>query len=126
MRAISERLELTLKEVRAFLREGEVIPLEPESGDEENVQPEDVILEALIDAAKEAADDYCNNPFVDKDGNELPIPARIKLWCLKWVARQYENRPSGLVQEQISGLGALTWGSVDYTDLMPYRRIPGL
>ena len=113
MGAISDRLELSVDEVKSFLREYD---------DSKEVN---TLIKMLIEAAKQAADAYCNNPFLDENGEEMPIPTVIKLWCLKWIARNYERRASGLVSEQVSGIGSVSWGEEDYSELHPYRSNPG-
>lgn len=110
MGAIQERLVLDLDTVKNFVR----------ASDADNE-----IIEFLVDAAKEEADNYCNNPFLSAYGEELPIPSAVKLWCLKWIARNYERRQSGLTSEQMSGLGSTSWGEVEFDELMPYRIYPG-
>lgn len=111
MGAVKDRLNIDLAEVKAFLHI---------DGDNE-----DVVLQTLVDAAKEAADQFLNNPFTDKGGNPQPIPAPVKLWVLKRVARSYERRAEGVVSQR-DEVGAVQWGPEEYAELWPYRRNPGL
>src|SRR5690606_31130078 len=111
MGAVKDRLNIDLAEVKAFLHI---------DGDDE-----DIVLQTLIDAAKEAADGFLNNDFLDAEGNPKPIPAAVKLWVLKRVARSYERRAEG-VESQRDEVGAVQWGPEEYAELWPWRRNPGL
>jgi hypothetical protein len=64
MGAVQERSGITLEIVKARLGV---------SG-----SASDVLLEEILDAALEAADDFLNNPFTGADGAELAIPAIVK------------------------------------------------
>lgn len=90
---------------------------------------DDAAIQAMIEGAKQLADDYLSNPFqtVALDGSlvNLEIPASVRLWCLTMVARQYENRV-GATAAGFGGLGYATYGPNDYRALAPHRRLPGL
>lgn len=107
--AIQDRLTIDLDEVKEFLRI-----------DESNTSF-DVTLTTLIEASKQAADAYCQNEFLDDDGTELDIPAKVKFWCLTWIARHTERGPNGITIIQIRELGSAEWGIEDYRDLHSYR-----
>lgn len=109
--AIKDRLELTIDEVKDWIPDDDI---------------KDSVVETLMDSAKESADNFCNNSFEDDDGYEESIPAAIKIWCLKRIARDYERRIEGLNSEQIAGLGAHMYGENEYEELWPYRRLPGV
>lgn len=111
MGAVKDRLTLTLNEVKGWLRVDDTA--------------DDALLLALVDAAKEAADAYLDNPFTDADGNPLPIPAAVRVWVLERVARLYQQRVEGLASESLSGVGGVTYGPEDYALLWPYRKFPG-
>jgi len=53
------------------------------------------LLNLLIPASAEVADEYLNNPFQDSDGNNLAIPSAITLGRLEWIKTMHERRPSG-------------------------------
>jgi uncharacterized phage protein (predicted DNA packaging) len=110
--AVYDRLIITLAEMKNYLRV---------SHDEDD----DLIMD-LVDAAKEDADNYLNNPFEDSDGEELPIPLAVKRWVMARVARQYERRVEGLSSEGISGLNSISWGKEEYAGVQQYRINPGL
>lgn len=112
MGAIRDRLDLGLEEVKKYLRVDD--------------DHDDVLIEALIESTKEFADEFCNNPFTKADGDEQPIPAAIKVWCLKRIARNYERRAEGMAYDQAIGAGSISWGDPEYAELWPYRRLPGL
>ena len=111
MGAVRDRLTVTLDEAKTWLRIDD--------------DADDALLVALIDAAKEAADAYLNNPFTDAEGNPLPIPAAVKVWVLERVARLYERRAEAIASESVSGAGNVAWGPEEYALLWPYRKVPG-
>lgn len=82
--AVQDRLDLDLAGIKGLL------------GVVENDW--DALITLYLEAAKERADTYMNNPFTLSDGTELSIPARVKLgvyedvyaqWC-ELVARERE------------------------------------
>lgn len=114
MGAVSERLDLPLWKVRAYLGI--------------NGKHEDPVLQIMLDAAKAAADDYMRCDFKDEAGNELPIPAPVALGVLKHIAHSYEHRTDGVVAQSVTGLGAVTWGVPEGArrEWDQYRVVPGL
>lgn len=82
---------------------------------------EDETLEFLLKAAKEAADAYCGNEFLDEDGEELDIPAPIERWILQQVVRDFMNRSDGIQIESVNQVSFINWSKRDYTDLFQYR-----
>lgn len=80
----------------------------------------DGVLEEILDAALEAADDFLNNPFTDADGAELAIPAivkrgvhaLIKVWWELENGTGLENAASSVKEGdvQINFLGAADRG----------------
>lgn len=86
------------------------------------IDNDEPILELFFEAAKEDADNYCNNPFL-VDG-EVVIPATVKLWVLRRMARYYEHRVSG-VRSQSDAMGSIAWHPEDFEGLHPYRIYPG-
>lgn len=107
--AIQDRLTITLEEVKEFLRV------------DEDMTGLDLTLNTLITASKEAADAYCCNDFLDSNDVELDIPAKVKFWCLSWIARHTERGPNGVTLIQVRELGSVEWGPEDYRDLHSYR-----
>lgn len=82
--AVQDRLDLDLAGVKSLLGVVE--------------SDWDALITLYLDAAKERADTYMNNPFTSSDGTELVIPSRVKLgvyedvysqWC-ELVARERE------------------------------------
>lgn len=110
--AVYDRLIITLTEMKNYLRVSH--------------EEDDEYIADLINAAKEDADNYLNNPFEDSDEEELDIPATVKRWVMARVARQYERRTEGLSSESVSGLNSITWGKEEYSGIQQYRINPGL
>lgn len=110
--AVYDRLIITLTEMKNYLRVSH--------------EEDDEYIADLINAAKEDADNYLNNPFEDSEGEELDIPSTVKRWVMARVARQYERRVEGLSSESISGLNSITWGKEEYSAIQQYRINPGL
>ena len=110
--AVYDRLIITLTEMKNYLRVSH--------------EEDDEYIADLINAAKEDADNYLNNPFEDSEGEELDIPATVKRWVMARVARQYERRVEGLSSESISGLNSIAWGKEEYSAIQQYRINPGL
>lgn len=69
--AIQDRLALDLADAKAFIGVVE---------DDYDVQ-----ITLYLESAKEKADAYINNPFLDTDGSELSIPSTIKEGVLEYV-----------------------------------------
>ncbi len=114
MGPIEERLTLELAQVKTFLRV---------DGSEE-----DDTIGDMITAAKQKADEYCNNYFTDDgliDGDPQDIPIAIKLWCMSAIGRMYELRPNGLTTEYSKDLSQNVWGQIDYSPIFQYRMEPG-
>lgn len=110
--AVYGRLIVTLVEMKNYLRVSH--------------EEDDEYIADLINAAKEDADNYLNNPFEDAEGEELDIPLTVKRWVMARVARQYERRAEGLSSESISGLNSIAWGKEEYSAIQQYRINPGL
>lgn len=82
---------------------------------------EDAVIQFLLDAAKNAADEHLGNDFLDEDGEELPIPEVVERWIVQQVARDYHLKPQGLTSEMVVNLGSITFGPRDYSDITPFR-----
>lgn len=52
-----------------------------------------------FNAAKQAADNYCNNEFLDEDGAEAAIPDLVKMGVLMWLTAKIDLRPPGLLED---------------------------
>lgn len=115
VRAVQERLDLTVQEVRDWIADDGDAP--------------ETLLQALIDAAKEDADAYLNNPFLDEEGEPEPIPAAVKVGVLKLIDHRYQRRTAGATHQTVTGLGTVIWSDAlkdVQNDWAPYRRNPGL
>lgn len=65
---------------------------------------------------------------------EITVPEPVKIWCLLYVKRHFENR-DGRLQEDKNGLGSVVWVpnrpeseglGEDYTLISLFRLLPGL
>lgn len=68
---------------------------------------DDLILGLALAAAKDAADQYLNNPFtttVDGVETEDPIPPMVELGVLVWAATEGERLKPGVVRRKAGGL----------------------
>lgn len=122
MGAVADRLELDLAEMKRYL------------GIAEDDTSQDEDIQSALDAAKDDADGFLNNPFtettVDEETGEetvtpLPIPAAVKQWVKRRVARYIDRRVEGVQIETVSGIGTVHWGPDEYQGLLPYRMNPG-
>jgi Phage gp6-like head-tail connector protein len=86
---------------------------------------EDGVLMVKFAAAKEAADNYMQNDFLNDDLTLKTIPSVVGEWLLERIARGYEHRIEGLKNESISGVGSQEWSSEEFIKLEPYRVNPG-
>lgn len=103
MGAVADRSATTLPLVKQYCRI--------------NGTADDFLVQFLLDAAKDDADAYLGNAFLDDAGNALPIPKKVERWLLKEVARDWHNRPAGLTQEIVSAMGQVTWAERDYNGI---------
>lgn len=70
----------------------------------------DDLLDLLVPASKEVADEYLNNPFEDPDGVELDIPNAVLLGLVEWIRDAQAQKPAGATQVRVGD-----W-SVRYSD----------
>ena len=105
--AVTDRLEISLEEAKAYFRV--------------DTDLEDEVIVDCVDAAKSEADAYLQNPFVDSEGNILPIPASVKMWVLKRAHHHYVQRVGGVSNEAVSGIGSVVYGDA-FAELRPYRK----
>lgn len=108
MGAVAERLTITLEEAKAYLRVDTGL--------------EDEVIVDCVDAAKSEADAYLQNPFVDADGQALPIPPALKMWVLKRAHHHFVQRVGGVANENIAGIGSVSYRDDAFTELKPYRK----
>jgi hypothetical protein len=88
---------------------------------------EDAVLGLMIVAAKERADEYLNNPFLDSTGAEIAIPSAVKMWLLSVISDMYQNRVNRLKTESVSNVGSQEFNSeINFELIAPYRLNPGL
>lgn len=107
MGAVTERLDISLEEAKAYFRV--------------DADLEDEVIMGCLDAAKSEADAYLQNPFVDADGQVLPIPPALKMWVLKRAHYHYTQRVGGVSNESVSGIGSVAYGDA-FAELRPYRK----
>jgi len=72
--AVKNRSQKTLSDLKDYLR----IPQSDTS--------DDAVLSDALEAAKEDADAYLNNPFEDEDGNDQSIPSKVEMGVMVWAA----------------------------------------
>lgn len=105
--AVADRLEIPLEEAKEYFRV--------------DTDLEDEVIVGCLAAAKAEADAYLQNPFVDSEGNILPIPASVKMWVLKRAHYHYTQRVGGVSSESVSGIGSVAYGDA-FAELKPYRK----
>ena len=106
--AVSDRLDITIEEAKAYFRVDSDV--------------EDEVIVGCVDAAKAEADAYLQNPFVDSEGNILPIPASVKMWVLKRAHHHFVQRVGGVTGESIAGIGSVSYREDAFAELRPYRK----
>ena len=91
----------------------------------------------MLDAIKELADDYCDNPFIlededgdpvlDDDENEQPqdIPSYVELWIMRKFARINEYRLSGNNKLNTADIGSIHLDSRDWAELINAVKFDG-
>lgn len=81
----------------------------------------DPILKIAIAAAKEAADNYCQDTFDD-------VPAGIEMWILSVIQLWWERKAPFIKAGMLKDIGSTEWG-FNYDDyyhgLKMYRREVG-
>lgn len=86
-------------------------------------------LQRCVAAAKAAAENYCNNPFLNADGTPGDIPADVEVWILQYASRKF-NMPEGAVSYESQNGNGVVRRDFDYNtmilDLKPYRIVPKL
>jgi hypothetical protein len=89
----------------------------------------DLVLDAALKAAKRAADNYCNNPFLNDDNTPRAIPEDVEVWLLQFATRKVNVPEGNMSQESMQGVGVFR-RDYDYNlmlgDLKPYRFVPRL
>lgn len=124
MGAVQDRLDVTLDELKNYLG----IPVDEDD--------DDLILGLMLDAAKEAADAFLNNPFEELDGDgevvERPIPSMVKAGVIQWAAFNAVHRDPTITSRRASAL-AESYASKAEGDMnvrrtfwAPFRLMPGL
>jgi hypothetical protein len=124
MGAVVDRLSLTVSDVKDFLAI--------------SVATYDDEIEDLLEAAKEDADSYLNNPFEDDDGTELDIPGPVRLGVIRWIEAELPaglgGAPAGVISEK-AGDVSRTYAQADTSQAIPapavrlwkrYRLLPGV
>lgn len=107
MGPVTERLDISLEEAKTYFRV--------------DTDLEDEVIMGCVDAAKSEADAYLQNPFVDADGEALPIPPALKMWVLRRAHHHYVQRVGGVASESVSGIGSVAYGDA-FAELKPYRK----
>lgn len=92
----------------------------------------DFILGLMLGAAKQAADTYLNNPFLDIAGLELDIPTPVEIGVLQWAAYNARRKDSTITSKKAGAL-AETYASPEVATMeigrahwAMYRFLPGL
>ena len=91
----------------------------------------DTLLEMYLTAAKQMADDYCQNPFtryISGVKKKQPIPGPIEVWIMKTVTDWYTFPEKDTTEVEVDGTNRsrrdLSY-DVTYGMLKPYRREVG-
>ena len=94
-------------------------------------------LDLILAAAKEIADEFCNNPFVDADDVELAIPSAVKVGVLQLIKDTWDNnnignvdvkrrKAEGLEVEFMQKTSTINYmNNVVQNYLIQYRLVPG-
>ncbi len=117
MGAVVDRLTITLLEMKVLL------------GMDALDTSLDTSLALLIAAGKELADQYLNNPFLDADGDELPIPAAIKLGLVDFIQSELDRPPEGAVYVKTGDIAVRYRDGNEFSEdtlrhWTPYRLAP--
>ena len=83
-------------------------------------------LERLFESGKRAADHYMNNPFVDDDGVDIPIPGEVIEGVFAWSKVILDSSgttgPASNVKMLKVGDNRVQYGGSSSTDLTPGQR----
>lgn len=101
--SISDNSSVTLLKMKKYLRL-----------DESDTYQDDE-LKLTLAAAKEEADDYCQDSFADPATGEVNIPAKVDLWVMQTVSLNWERRGALLTDSMTKDLGQVKW-TYDYDD----------
>lgn len=85
------------------------------------------VLERKLAAAKAAADLYCQNDFLDAEGEEADIPPDVDEWVLTYAARLFVEPDGPNDQVSMEKVGVYKRNHDDnilYRPLKPHRRTP--
>lgn len=78
---------------------------------------EDANLQAWLDSATTAGDTFMENPFVDDDDLDIPIPAGVKIGVYEWirVAREFylQNNTGGVTSVKTDTLSQ-SWSGTGF------------
>lgn len=87
----------------------------------------DSLLERLIKTSARWADWFCQNTFLDADGEELPIDELVDEWIIRQCVYIFENKGNNVKQVSLPGAGTSIYGDGDYTLLMESKSnwVPG-
>lgn len=86
----------------------------------------DTVIDLALLAAKQAADNYCQDTFLV--GDTVVVPAEIEMWILQTVSLWWERKNPFITSMQYKDLGTVNW-EYNYDDyfhgLKAYRREVG-
>lgn len=92
---------------------------------DEQDDSQDLLLSFALDAAKQAADDYCQNRFPETNGE---VPGTVEMWILLQVGNWVERRAHMVKNITMKDVGMLEF-KFDYHEyfqlLKPHRREVG-
>jgi hypothetical protein len=130
--AINDRFAISLDDVRGWLEL-------PASYDD--ASPENKRLVMMATVAKQIADSFCNNPFVDDQDAPLPIPEGVQFAVMNLIADLYwehkarakkQQQAGGAVTQRRAGELSESYAAAEKTELsatvqnalLPYRLMP--
>ena len=104
--SLYENSKLEVEEVKKYLKV-------------EETDDDDLII-SLTKSACELAEKFLGTSFTSD-----AVPEAVRTWIKKKVARDYQDRVSGVASERL-GDYSVSYKEVDYSDLYFYRKLPGV
>jgi len=104
--ALKDNITITLEELKNYLK--------VEHTEDDN------LISSLLESACEDAENYMGQDFEGET-----VPKTVEKWIMKRVAKDYEFRTEGMEKQRL-GDESIEVEREDYSDITPYRILPGL